>query len=236
MYHQEIISTLIATQKINPKRIKIVPTSVSKGTKYYLKDLEVLGTRLLKELHILFTSRDIAYHIDHGTLLGFVRGDGFITWDNDIDIAVRAEDQNSIAEAVFSYFDSVLVKELLNGKLAELSYSVTSLFGVVKPQYAPPLFCRRLIRLSLIHPIEESPLLQCDILMKYKVGSFRYWMVGESTLFSEDLFSNESLISREVNGCTINLPVSAEKYLAHMYGDWATPQEVWNHSMYKNLV
>ncbi len=38
----------------------------------------------------LFNSKDIMYHIDHGTLLGIIRDGGILPWDIDIDFAVAA--------------------------------------------------------------------------------------------------------------------------------------------------
>lgn len=48
--------------------------------------------QLMKDTHEILTKAGVMYWIDRGTLLGAVRHQGIIPWDDDIDIAVFAHD------------------------------------------------------------------------------------------------------------------------------------------------
>jgi len=47
---------------------------------------------LMQRVHALFTSHNIPYFIDYGTLLGAVRNKGLIPYDNDLDIGILKRD------------------------------------------------------------------------------------------------------------------------------------------------
>ena len=55
---------------------------------------------LLKEIDDICKANDITYFLDGGTVIGGVRHDGFIPWDNDADIAMTEENYNRFAEIV----------------------------------------------------------------------------------------------------------------------------------------
>ena len=58
------------------------------------------------EIHKICIKHDINYWLDYGTLLGAVRHDGFIPWDDDFDISVELSD--------FEKLCTILKKELPN--------------------------------------------------------------------------------------------------------------------------
>jgi hypothetical protein len=60
----------------------------------------VTAFRLMRDTCIALEKQDITHFIISGTLLGHVRHDGFIPWDDDIDICVdtRLHDPNTLAD------------------------------------------------------------------------------------------------------------------------------------------
>lgn len=60
----------------------------------YEKQAELLS--MIKDIDQLFAENDIQYSLCGGTLLGAVRENGFIPWDDDIDIMVERANYNKI--------------------------------------------------------------------------------------------------------------------------------------------
>ena len=61
---------------------------------------------MLKELIRVCKKYDLNYYADSGTLIGAVRHNGFIPWDDDIDVAMFREDYEkllSVAKEEFKY-------------------------------------------------------------------------------------------------------------------------------------
>lgn len=64
-----------------------------------LKKLQGICLELLCEVDRICREKGIEYTLDGGTLLGAVRERGFISWDDDADIAMTRQEYNKFAEA-----------------------------------------------------------------------------------------------------------------------------------------
>ena len=54
--------------------------------------LKKIQKEILEEIHRICVKHDIKYFLAYGTLIGAIRHDGFIPWDDDIDIMMPYED------------------------------------------------------------------------------------------------------------------------------------------------
>ncbi len=101
---------------------------------------EIQSTQLeaMKHIHEVCVKHDIKYYIIAGTMLGAVRHNGFIPWDDDIDIAMFREDFEKF-KLIFnkefdkskyflqhfetdSYFSKALMRVLVVGTKLDLPY------------------------------------------------------------------------------------------------------------------
>lgn len=64
-----------------------------------IKPLQQKEYQLLKELKRICDKNNLDYFLAFGTLLGAVRHDGFIPWDDDVDVCMNYEDYVALDEA-----------------------------------------------------------------------------------------------------------------------------------------
>lgn len=57
-----------------------------------LEEIKTIELNVLKEVHSFCEKNNIKYYLTFGTLLGAIRHNGFIPWDDDIDIFIERED------------------------------------------------------------------------------------------------------------------------------------------------
>lgn len=61
------------------------------------RDIQLASLRILQQMDIFCKKNGIVYWLDFGTLLGAVRHDGFIPWDDDIDVSMPRADYERFA-------------------------------------------------------------------------------------------------------------------------------------------
>lgn len=78
--------------------IHIVHTGYIARTGFFVEEMMkrawAASIKMLKEIERICRKYDISYFADWGTLLGSIRHNGFVTWDDDLDIAMKREDYN----------------------------------------------------------------------------------------------------------------------------------------------
>ena len=75
-----------------------------------MRQIQLFSLELLRLVDNVCRKHDIEYWIDYGTLLGAVRHDGFVPWDDDIDISMIRQDYDRFVEVFpkeIEKFDSI---------------------------------------------------------------------------------------------------------------------------------
>ena len=72
-----------------------------------LRKMQLMELGILKEVDRVCREHDIAYFLDSGSALGAARHDGFIPWDDDIDVGMmRADYERFLSVAPSTCFPS----------------------------------------------------------------------------------------------------------------------------------
>ncbi len=147
------------------KQDLIIPNDYTEVTK--IGDIQKLLVSLMKEIHDICESHEIIYNVFGGTMLGVVRHQGIIPWDDDIDITMPRPDYEKFIKLVRSslsdkYCVYTYPDEGYAYPFAKFCYKNTILVENLKPKY-------RKSKLYIdIFPIDGYP-------RKNEKGFFRYY-------------------------------------------------------------
>lgn len=72
-----------------------------------LRKLQLAQLLILKKIDKLCIDNGLTYYLVGGTLLGAIRHQGFIPWDDDVDIAMYRDDYNRLQEILKDQYDEV---------------------------------------------------------------------------------------------------------------------------------
>jgi len=176
--------------------------------------------RLLNILADYLDNLGIEYHLEGGTLLGFVRDKEFLEWDYDIDISIPKE--------YTSKFYSGRYRLWMKG------YRVTKRRS--KINYGPiekgnvRIFKVKRIFLSLFAIFSQTVrdnLLVADVFIKFTNDKDVFWIAREKVMkTSNDYYRGYEEI--EYNDRKYKVPLRYKDYLTQKYGDWSVPVKMWD--------
>jgi len=69
-----------------------------------LRQAQKIMLYIMKKIHAVCVKHRIRYWLDYGTLLGAIRHDGFIPWDDDLDICMMREDYEKFCQVAPAEF------------------------------------------------------------------------------------------------------------------------------------
>jgi len=203
----------VSAENEENKKIESSNHSIIYADKEYVQEIY----QLMKDVDDIFNFFGTDYWVDGGTLLGCVRHQGFIKWDDDLDVCVEKKNKNDLKKILLA--------------LESLDYDVrmisTTIFNVGHRKYKErrkvnPWSCPCID----IQMMEEN---------KGKIFELNFRLKHPQVYFlREDLFPLQELPFGPLN---LPCPHSPNRYLEALYGsDWLTKAHVWNHHITEKVV
>lgn len=170
---------------------------------------------LLEKVCWILDQNNIPYTLEGGTLLGIIREDRLLPWDNDMDITITEEYLDQLIKIRYKFW--------LIGYRTRIRTSKSDI----------PYFPKKSIRLMKIQTtrcfFKEYNLL--DIFIKIKDKEKYFWIVDEKdpVLKSVPAYFYENRTRVHFNGYDYLVPEKFEDYLTYRYGDWKQVQKDYHY-------
>lgn len=212
IFVNQIREQLIKELKVDEKKIE-VPLKELMKTSYMSKPFEDPVTRETARKTLfyilgIFESNNITYFINHGTLLGIVRDDDIIPWDDDIDITIYEQDMKNALSYLKRSFQN------LDYKTEQVQYSGTAIYQNNKTLTAINISAKRIVDGMTVHEfsIDVQPVtFEKDMAIMPNTYAPAYHFTKTETI--------------EFKGRSVTVPFEYKKYLEFSYGDWNVPKK-----------
>lgn len=170
---------------------------------------------LLEKVCRILDQNNIPYTLEGGTLLGIIRENRLLPWDNDMDITITEDHLDHLLKIRYKFW--------LIGYRTRIRTSKTD----------TPYFPKKCVRMMKIQTtrcfIKEYNLL--DIFIKKKDNNQYFWIVDEKdpVLKSVPAHFYEKRTRITFNGYDYLVPENVEDYLSFRYGNWKTVQKDYHY-------
>ncbi|MFC1523423.1 LicD family protein [Thermodesulfobacteriota bacterium] len=174
---------------------------------------------LLKKVCRILDKNNIPYVLEGGTLLGIVRENRLLPWDNDLDITITEDQMSNVLKIKWEL--------TLSGCRVKIRKSIKEV----------PYFSVGSIRMIKIKPrkfLFFPGRVHLDIFVKKRVEDQYYWTVDERNpvLKAAPAHFYENFDRINFDGYEYSVPKDYKEYLTYRYGDWT--QTVKNYSFRKD--
>lgn len=100
-----------------------------------LKDVQDMCLEILRFVDNVCRKHNIDYWIDVGTLLGAIRHDGYIPWDDDIDLGMMREGYNKFIEILDDEIKLNGLDEVMDGRRQRLFNNGKNIYACIQMKY-----------------------------------------------------------------------------------------------------
>lgn len=172
--------------------------------------------RMLRDVADILDAAGIGYILEAGTLLGIVRENRLLPWDNDVDITITDAYENRLLRNRWRFW--------LKGYRFYVRRYKRDTGPFRKGQV-------RIIRIQTRRLMFIKDLSLLDIFIKRLIGDEYYWTVDviKPVLKATPRHFYDETTVLEFEGKKYSVPKNAEDYLAYHYGkNWRIPVKKWN--------
>ncbi len=170
---------------------------------------------LIVKVATILDKNNFDYTLDGGTILGIVRENRLLPWDNDIDFSILNPKKESV--------DTILKILKTKGFRIRLRY--------FEKDYAP-YFKKGGVRMIKIRNKKFFGLLKgnvcLDIFVKYQHEDNFYWLIGNNVIKSVPKSFYEVSDKIKFQNYSYPIPANTEEYLSYRYGNWQEPKKDWS--------
>jgi len=169
----------------------------------------IIALKMLKDVTDLLDEHNIEYWLEGGTLLGVIRENRLLPWDNDMDISIDEKYYENILKVIKQLPYRIRMRHFEENNDPFIK-GKTRIIKVTNKKF---LFFKGNVTL--------------DIFIKFKKGDKSFWQIGNKTKFVPAYFY-EQLIPYKFDNKNYLIPKLYDEYLTYRYGDWKTPVKEWN--------
>ncbi|MBN2103492.1 LicD family protein [bacterium] len=185
------------------------------GVKNLVGKYDRIARKMMKKITRVFEDAGIPYILEAGTLLGVVRENRLLPWDNDVDITVTRQYEQQVL-SVLAKFRRMGYKVRVKRYTRDLKYFQKDELRIIKIKH-----------FSL--PFFQSDVC-VDIFLKKRIKDDYFWTVGvhKPVLKSIPGHFYENLTTLMFDGKAYSVPEDYKGYLTEHYGNWRVPVKKWN--------
>jgi len=186
------------------------------------KNLDI-ALKMLHEVTTQLERTSTPYWLEGGTLLGIIREDRLLPWDNDMDISMYKTDQKVLMP--------IMIKLFFKGYRISTKRYRQDIGPFKKGEL-------RMIKIRNFEPFFRKGKVMLDIFLKRKQENKYFWIVGVKSpvLKSSPAPFYDELDWVEFNKKKYMIPKDYEGYLTYRYKDWKTPVKTWNFKKDDNAI
>ena len=182
-----------------------------------------IAHKLLYDVTMELEKTGVSYWLEGGTLLGIIRENRLLPWDNDMDISMYIKDCWKLIK--------VAIKLFFKGYRISTRFYNRNLGPFKKGEM-------RIIKVRNYEKYFKKGEVMLDIFLKRKVEKDYFWTVGikSPVLKSSPAKYYDELDWTDFDGKKYMISKDYEGYLTYRYGDWKTPVKVWNFKKDDNAI
>ena len=169
--------------------------------------LNITAKKMLRNVCGILDNNNIPYILEGGTLLGIVRENRLLPWDNDLDLTIIEQDMDRVLKLRREFWWAGYKIRIRKSKKKVPHFPIDSV---------------RLLKIKTKKYFFVSGIGIMDIFVKKKIDDKYYWIVGQHDHVLKSVPSSfyENLTNYNFEGYDYSVPANYEDYLTYRYGEW----------------